>query len=142
MPRGRSLIRYSQSALLNPFPSGLPISLLCAMQASQTQQKISAELTATQAAVGQASRQAAAWAALIDSTDKALRNLGDCQTYFEVVEAELRELAGCLEQKSAQQPQQQEATTAAAGARHEPAGAPANEPPVALPVSSQDPAKT
>eukprot|EP00891_Asterochloris_glomerata_P002117 jgi/Astpho2/2117/fgenesh1_pg.00038_%23_172_t len=84
------------------------------MQASQTQQRISAELTATQAAVGQASRQAAAWAALIDGTDKALRDLGDCQTYFEVIEADLKELADCLEQTAAQQPQQLEAATAAA----------------------------
>ena len=120
----------------------MPLSLPCAMQASQTQQRISDELTATQAAVGQASRQAAAWAALIDSTDKALRDLGDCQTYFEVVEAELKELADCLEQTAAQRPQQQAATTAAAGGRHEPRGTQASKPLVALPASSQDPAKT
>ena len=112
------------------------------MQASQTQQRISAELTATQGAVGQASRQAAAWATLIDSTDKALRDLGDCQTYFEVIEAELKELADCLEQTAAQQPQQQEATTPAAGAQHEPKGTQASQPSVALPASSQAPAKT
>ena len=112
------------------------------MQAFQTQQKISAELTATQAVVGQASRQAIAWAALIDSTDKALRDLGDCQTYFEVIEAELKELADCLEQAAAQQPQQQEATTAAAGVQHEPKGTQASNLPVAIPAGSQDPAKT
>ena len=122
-------------------PSGIPTSLLGAMQASQTQQRISAELTATQAAVGQASRQAAAWAALIDGTDKALRDLGDCQTYFEVIEAELKELADCLEQTAAQQPQQLEAATAAAGPQHEPRETQASKPPVALPASSQDPAK-
>ena len=73
------------------------------LKAFEEQQHIGAEVEKVLALTKQLCEQNSQWATLINSADQSLRVLGDFETFFEVLQQDLSNLTGSLQQLSQQQ---------------------------------------